>query len=196
MRRLKLRGNKKAAFEMSITTIVILVIAMTMLILGMILVRKMMCAGMGIMDDVTSGTRTQINQLFNSNQGKEVICLGEGGKIQDIFPTGNIQNAYCGFKTDGPGTTFSFTVDKANPTVIGLPKEDVIKWITVVTPSTVSVSTGEEVISPLFYLSIPKDAPEGFFSVTVTTTKQGGSAQTHRLQFNIKRAGWFKETIC
>jgi hypothetical protein len=77
--------NKKAAFEMSITTIVILVIALSMLIFGLIFVRNMMCSGMNIMTDVTKGTQKEIDSLF-STKGGEVVCLGEGEDVKTYTP--------------------------------------------------------------------------------------------------------------
>ncbi len=196
MRKLRLK-NKKAAFEMSITTIVILVIALTMLIFGMIFVRKMMCSSMDLMEGVTAGTKTEISKLF-STTGGEVICLGEGEKIQDIFPSGTVQNAYCGFNVEsGASKTFPIVVDENSITVIfeGLTdaqaKTLVKNWVTPVAKSSVSAKAGTQVIAPVFYMNIPKDAPVGFFSINVKVGETD-----HFMQFNIKRAGAVQSAIC
>jgi hypothetical protein len=192
MKPLKLR--KKAAFEMSITTIVILVIAMTMLILGMIMVRKMMCGTMGIMEDVTTGTRNEINKLFNTQQG-EVICLGEGDKIQDVFPTGNVQKAYCGFKVGAP-KDFTITVNINGVTTLtgsALTPTMVKGWLTSAVPSggKIHANAGTDLISPIVYLNIPKDASEGFFTIPFTV-----NGESRAMSFNIKRTGAVQSAIC
>jgi hypothetical protein len=198
MRKLKL-GNKKAAFEMSITTIVILVIALSMLIFGMIFVRSMMCAGMGLMTDVTKGTRDEINNMFSA-QGGEVQCLG-AGDIQDVYPLGTMQNVYCGFNVDEANVYYEFIVKDQPEVVDGLDKTQLIQWMNPVPKKKISVPPGTDSIVPIMYLNIPKNAPQGFFTFDVTPVRYVGSSagvsQTPiTLQFNIKRAGAVQSAIC
>ena len=70
--------NKKGQLELSIGTIVVLVIGVSMLILGIILVRSIMCSSLGIMDDLSSGVKNEVKNLFGADK-LGVKCVGEGG---------------------------------------------------------------------------------------------------------------------
>jgi hypothetical protein len=90
--------NKKAALELSIGTIVIIVIAVAMLILGIVFVRSIMCSGIQIGEDVSQGVKNEIKSLFSAdNYG--VKCEGEG--TQDIkLASGGMRKVICIVKTD------------------------------------------------------------------------------------------------
>jgi hypothetical protein len=189
--------NKKAAFEMSITTIVILVIALSMLIFGLLFVRNMMCSGMNIMTDVTSGTQKEIDNLFNT-KGGEVVCLGEGAEVQDVYPTGDILKIYCAFNVE-TSTPFNFelNINQLN-TLPGsnLRKEEIIPWVGSALPGgsqtgTITAKQGETMPIPIMYMNIPKNAATGSFSIPVKI-----NGNNRPMVFNVKRVGAVKSAIC
>lgn len=197
LRRIKLK-NKKAAFEMSITTIVILVIAMTMLILGMILVRKMMCGAMGLTSDINDKVRGQIDDLFQS-QGGEVQCIGSGTGAVDIIP-GKTNYIWCGIKSTGGTTapTYKIMTDQQSLTAIQQ------KGITTVgtTGTTLwegQVSGSDNEPKKILRLEVPKDAAEGTFLVNIKVIKNNNQASpvySGTLDLNVRRLDWFRGTIC
>jgi phage tail tube protein FII len=69
------RHNKKGAIELSIGTIVIIVLAMSMLILGLILIQKIFFGATDATELINQNVHDQINKLFNDNQDKTVIFL-------------------------------------------------------------------------------------------------------------------------
>jgi len=189
------KKGKKAAFEMSITTIVILVIALTMLIFGMIFVRKVMCSSMGIMESVTTGTQKEIDNLFSTQAG-EIACLGQSPNIQDIYPTGNMQNAYCGFNVERNKAYTITLVEKKPGPGSAITQANLNSWISLA-QNHVNANLNDEVVSSIVYMNIPKDAPEGFFSVKLSFKEEGSTNVYERLlQFNIKRVGAVKSAIC
>lgn len=68
--------NKKAAVELSIGTIVIIVLAMTMLILGLVLVRNIFTGATDSVDELNDKIRNEITQLFTDEENDIVIRLG------------------------------------------------------------------------------------------------------------------------
>lgn len=68
--------NKKAALELSIGTIVIIVIAMTMLILGLILVRNIFTGATENVKELDEKVRKEITQLFTEEEADVVVRLG------------------------------------------------------------------------------------------------------------------------
>jgi len=81
-------GNKRGALELSIGTIVILVLAMSMLILGLILVRTIFSGATDNVSTMNEKVRQEINDLFVEDQ-KGVLKLAEGNaKIKQGDPFG------------------------------------------------------------------------------------------------------------
>ncbi len=74
--------NKKAAIELSIGTVVIIVLAMTMLILGIILIRNIFQTTTSAVTEIDQGVKNQINQLFSENQDKVLILYPDSGIIK------------------------------------------------------------------------------------------------------------------
>jgi hypothetical protein len=69
-------NNKKAAFEMTMGTIVIIVLAVSMLVLGLVLTKKIMCSGMVMTDKIDQAVSSQISGLFGG-QDFGIKCMGD-----------------------------------------------------------------------------------------------------------------------
>ncbi len=69
-------NEKKAAIELSIGTIVVIVLAMTMLILGIVLVRNIFTFGIDSTDTLNDKVQDQITALFTEEQSNVVVRLG------------------------------------------------------------------------------------------------------------------------
>jgi len=67
--------NKKAAIELSIGTIVIIVLAMSMLILGLTLVRTIFTGAKYNVEQLNKNVESEINKLFNERGGKTFVYL-------------------------------------------------------------------------------------------------------------------------
>ena len=59
------RGNKKAALEMSVGTIVVIVLAVTLLVLGVIFVNRIFSSASGIIDLTDQQLRDEVQKLFS-----------------------------------------------------------------------------------------------------------------------------------
>lgn len=67
--------NKKGALELSIGTIVILVLGMSMLILGLVLVRTIFTGAKYNVEALNKNVEAEINKLFNERGGRLYIYL-------------------------------------------------------------------------------------------------------------------------
>lgn len=74
--KLMVQTNKKAALELSIGTIVVIVIGMSMLILGLVLVRTIFSGSVSSIDTLNEQVQNEIQNLFGDNSGNLVIKLG------------------------------------------------------------------------------------------------------------------------
>ncbi|MEK6918934.1 MAG: hypothetical protein AABW73_02750 [Nanoarchaeota archaeon] len=98
--------NQRGALEMSVGTIVIIVLAMTMLILGLVLVKSIFSGATYNVKVMDEKVKAEINKLFVEN--KRMVVYLSDSKL-DVKQGGDWGVAW-GVKNYGTPTTFSFTV--------------------------------------------------------------------------------------
>jgi len=64
--------SKKAAMEMSVGTIVTIVLLMTVLVLGIFFIQRIFSGGVNAIDSIETEIQNQINKLF-SDEGKKLV---------------------------------------------------------------------------------------------------------------------------
>jgi len=102
--------QKKAAFELSMTTVVIIVLAMTMLILGLTLVRKIFTGAMGNVQQLDDKVRAAIDELFIEKEEELLFYLT---KNTAEIPQGTEWGVAFGFSPDEGGEySYSVKLDK------------------------------------------------------------------------------------
>ena len=69
--------NKKAAFEMSVSTVIIIVLAVSMLIVGLAFIGNLRKFSLDTIDNLQRKTMDEVNRLFTDENQKIVIYLGE-----------------------------------------------------------------------------------------------------------------------
>lgn len=67
--------NKKAAMEMSVGTIVTIVLLMSVLVLGVFLIGKIFASGEGAIREIDQAVQNEINKLFNENEDTTFVLL-------------------------------------------------------------------------------------------------------------------------
>ena len=100
--------NKKGAIELSIGTVVIIVIAMSMLILGLVLVRNIFTGATESVDSLNDKVRAEITNLFTEEGSKIGIKLG-ADKIAKIEAGTNGFGIGFGGKTKDGGNILDGT---------------------------------------------------------------------------------------
>lgn len=83
MKRRGILSNKRAAFEMSVTTMIVIVLAVVMLIMGLILIRNIFTGGIATFDTLQKKTIDEVNKLFTDENQKIVVFLGES-KLAEV----------------------------------------------------------------------------------------------------------------
>lgn len=72
---IRLKSNRSAAVELSFTTIVILVLAMTMLILGLVLVKSIFSGATASVNDLNDKVKAKIQSMFTDEETTGVIIM-------------------------------------------------------------------------------------------------------------------------
>lgn len=96
--------NREGALELSIGTIVVIVIGMSMLILGLVLVRTIFTGSTGTVDELNEQVQSEILNLFGNSQGNVVVKLGSAG-IAEVKPGDRFNVAVGAQHPDGAAIT-------------------------------------------------------------------------------------------
>lgn len=185
--------RKKAAIELSVGTIVIIVIGVSMLILGMVLVRSIMCKTIGLTEIVNGKVEEQLNTYFGDAQA-EVACIGEGGQAVKLI-AGKTNYVFCTFRVP---ETAKYTITlKTQESLIDSLKDDTLKnWIKASTWSG-NVAPGDKSIQKPIVIQIPSNAPEGPIRIQLEVKKNADEIVADKtLDFEISRVGVVRNTVC
>ena len=190
-------SSKTGAMELSISTIVIIVIALTMLILGIVLVRSIMCGAINLTSDVSTAAKKEVNKLFEATGG-EVECIGGSGEAVVMVP-GKVNIVYCGIRSTDANSKYTISeisIDTAEHEILS--PNEVKTWISGPDSWSGQVSPDDESAKKILRLNIPKDAPETGIFVDVKATKNGATnvVYTQTLDFRISRQGLIKAAMC
>jgi hypothetical protein len=151
----RLTMNRKGAIELSMTTVVIIVLAMTMLILGLVLVRTIFQGAQYNVESINDKVRGEINKLFTEEAQKIVVYLpSEGAKIKQ-GETYGIQVAVKNIES----TTQSWTYKVSVAEMGGCPSTtNPMTWINLGKAGTMKAISGETIYQTVRFIP-PLTAP-------------------------------------
>lgn len=118
LHKMKRINNKKAAMEMSVGTIVTIVLLMSVLVLGIFLVQKIFKSSSSAIDTVDSQIQSEINKLF-STEGKALVIYPSSREIsvkKGDTPKGF---AFSVKNTDVESHDFSYAVESQDTSSCG-----------------------------------------------------------------------------
>ena len=115
----KLVMNKKGAMELSMSTVVVLVLAMTMLILGLVLVRSIFKGATGSVNDINEKVKGEIAGLFVDETSKIIVNLGADRVAKIPADTANFGISFGAKTIDGSSVIpkrmkYKLTLDDAS----------------------------------------------------------------------------------
>ncbi len=183
--------SKKAAMELSIGTIVIIVLAMSMLIFGIILIRTIMCGALGLTGDINSKVRGEIQRLFQS-EGGEVVCIGSGAEAVSLIKE-KTNAVYCSIKAP-VRAEYNITITDISGEIS---ETEVNKWIIGNKGWKGYVNPGEENnAKKILRIKPPKEAQEGLVVLRIEVERDGKDILTDDLDFEVRSVGWLSGLIC
>ncbi|MFW6226027.1 MAG: hypothetical protein ACOC3V_03640 [bacterium] len=187
--------NKKAQMQMSVGTLVTIVLLMSVLIFGLIFVRSIMCSGIALTDDITKEVEGQIKDLFGSNK-YGVKCVGETS-VQEIGADGDSKKVGCIIVTD-ESKDYTFKIVEIEK-LSGKASEDEIKsWFLTSegTSKQAEVSSGDTAFS-FITIKAPQDVDATTLEVKIEISEEGaGTTQTKYMTLEITSVGAFTSAIC
>ena len=153
--------QKKAALELSIGTMVIIVLAMAMLILGLVLVKQIFS---GVTDNVTelnNKVKDQIKGLFQDEKQRVIIRLTEdkaivkqGEEFGIAFGVRNLNEGVTGAKK------YNYEVELNDPDIVkncGVSADVALSWVKF-GKGSLSIAAGQ-IGYDRFVFNVPETAP-------------------------------------
>ncbi len=186
----KIICNKKGAIELSIGTVVIIVLGVSMLILGMVLVRNIMCGALGLTGDVNEKVRGELNKFFGASGG-EVSCIGAGGEVVKIA-AGQDNIVYCSVKAP---VAAQYTISVVSYSGTYATSAEIKKWV-VSESWDGMVAPGDDTPKKVVRLKIPNTAPEDNIRIQLQVKKNGALISSPDLDFAISRIGFVRSNLC
>ncbi len=167
-----MKNNNKGQMEMSVGTIVTIVLLVTLLILGVVLIKNIFTSAKGVVDLTDQQLRSQISQLFSSEDRTSIY---PGTRLLEINQesTDGVGIGIKNLLTGTAGTsTFSYSVSAADVSNCGVTKTVAESWIVVgKSESNIAIASGD-IASRKVLFNIPVGAPlcTARYSVTVSTS--------------------------
>ncbi len=172
----RLVKNKSGAIELSISTIVIVVLAMSMLILGLVLVKNIFSGAKSVVDMTNDQLKNQVSQLFGEDKKLVVYPDSKLIEVKQGEPGGfgiGIKNLQQGSSTD---SKFSYEVVVSDPEVrskCGVGESQIAQLITTGrTENNIPLASGEFTQTKVLF-----------------ETQVGDSLCTVRFRINVKLNG-------
>lgn len=187
----KRKRGKRGALEMSIGTIVIIVLAMTMLILGMVLVRSIVCGAVDLVLITEGNVKGEIDKLFQSTGG-EIVCLG-GGEKSVTLVAGEYNTVYCAINAP---KVAEYEIKTKSIKGDVLTETQLKSWVSGDDFLKASVSPGDELPKKFLRLNVPENAPKDLIVVNVEIYKDGTLISTQQLDFEVRSVGAFTVAVC
>jgi hypothetical protein len=191
-RHLKMIKNKKAALELSVGTIVIIVLAMSMLIMGIVLVRNIFSGATGAVDLVDKNVKAQLNKLFNEEETRTVIYLPNNvaeikkGKSYNIgFGIKNVLRA-----SEATTNQFTYKVEAAEVETgcqLTLAQADNFIRLGKTLTKPLTVIAGEEPTERTILVEVSDDAPLCSITYDITVYKGNIGGEVYDTNFFILR---------
>lgn len=153
--------KKKGAIELSIGTIVIIVLAMSMLILGLVLVKNIFSGSSENILQMNDKVKDQINKIFVADKKIVIYLSNNKAKIPKNEEWGiafGIKNLVTGTPTAG---AFSYEVYVSDPDVqskCGVSEEDINKWIVTGRSDSIPIPPAE-IYFGVSRILVPDSAP-------------------------------------
>jgi len=182
--------GKKGQMQMSVGTIVTIVLLMTVLILGLILVRTIFSGAVNNINSIDQVVKEEINKLFAEDDSRKIVVYPSTRKI--FLEKGNDEGAGFAFAIRNVETTegeFSYTVSVNDPNIrnnCNINVQEAEKWIVLGGSGKITIPPGTIMLDPeLVIFEIPDNAPPCWIRYGINV-KLDGQQYNPTLSVNIK----------
>ena len=164
-----------------------------MLILGIVLIRTIMCGAIDLTGDLNTGVKNEINKLFSATGG-EVQCIGRGEEPAVMIP-GKYATVYCGINAPQKAE-YELKIKSIRGSVSD--ESTLESWIEFGGDRDWkgTVAPNDEGFKKVLRMKIPENAPRERIIIRLEAYKNGELISTQDLDFIISKPGFVKSAIC
>lgn len=169
---------KKAQMQMSVGTIVTIVLLMTVLILGLILVKTIFKGAVQNVNNINQGVKNQISKLFAEDNSREIVVYPSTRLI--TIKKGNKEYSGFAFSIRNVETTegkFTYNVFVNDPNIrekCSIDSREAESWIKAGESGSVNIPPGDIMTDPEFVrFLIPNNAPPCLIRYGVNVKRDG-----------------------
>ena len=181
--------RKKGALELSVSTIVVLILSLSMLVLGLVMVNKIMCGAIIGIDNLNEQTRQEIIDLFGENE-KLVIKETENKISKDVLYG-------VGFAIRNSNTAsneFSYEVRVSELGSCLISESEALDFIQIGHGSSMSIPSGGD-YSGLIKFLVPKNIENCNLRYGIEVTNDGEVYDSKEFDVSIVKKG-FSKNFC
>jgi|SRR3989344_1127032 len=169
--------NKKAAMEMSMGTIVTIVLLMSVLVLGLILIRSIFIGGSDAVKSINKEVETKIGEIFNSDE-KTKIAIFPPSRLIKIKKGNDVDLGFAfsvrNVETTAGKFTYTVTSDGVNRADCKVTSRDAQSWISAGDVGSVNIAPGSMMENVEFVrFRVPDDAPPCLVRYFINVKKDG-----------------------
>lgn len=177
---------------MTMGTIVTIVLLMSVLIMGLMLTRNIMCSGIQLTDDINEKMSNQVKDLFSESQ-TGVKCMGEG--TQEIkIADGGLRKIWCIINTDKT-QEYTLEVTDIQTGSGGVSAEKIESWIEFGKTQTRTIGPSGEPMT-VVSLNIPEEVDSTLVRMMIKSTSEDGKVREVPAIFTIEHVGGFTKSMC
>lgn len=185
-------SKKKGAIELSMTTVVVIVLSMTMLALGLTLVRTLFTGATYTASSLNNQVQDQLNKIFQSETTTAAI-VSEQGLLGPA--RGEDSCVWWAVVADTAGTyayEFTITPNECADATKGyrLTQTNIKSWFLTSMTGNVNLAANEKGQYCLRF-NVPTNAPSCLFSVDLLVKKDGVNYGSSRVDIRPKKATLF-----
>lgn len=153
--------NKKAAMEMSVGTIVTIVLLMTVLVLGLVLVRTIFTSAIDNVKGIDTAVKNQINKLFSEDSSRRLIVYPETRRISLKKDSSDAGFAFSIRNVGEEVETFSYNIEATGSSCeSSLSLSGAQEYLFIDEESGIEIPAGSVMENPVHVtFQIPSDAP-------------------------------------
>ena len=180
--------SKKAAMEMSVGTIVTIVLLMSVLILGVVLVKNIYDSATNAIDVIDKSLTDEMSKLFSQDTSKKIIIFPPSRKIDIEKGEQGYGFAFSIRNVDNEEGIFSYEVSAGETDCSSLSVEDAGDFLGLGKSGEVNIAASSVMENPkLVTFNIPETAPGCSVSYLVDLKKDGETyGSTVDVILNIK----------
>lgn len=155
--------NKKAAMEMSIGTVVTIVLLVTVLVLGLVLVRTIFSGATENIEGIDQAVKNEINKLFSEDDTRKLVVFPPTRLITIKKGEDNLGFGFSIRNVENTEGVFTYTITINDPNIrrnCQISAVEAEAWIELGAEGRITLPPGSAMVDPTFVrFSIPDSAP-------------------------------------